>query len=782
MKFTDAYFEDEVRDGFYVSSMMKKAWAAQLEVLYEVQQLCKRHNIQYFAEWGTLLGAVRHGGMIPWDDDLDICMLSKDYNRFFELADELPDGFSISEYHTNESDNMVIRVNNTKNIVVDAKHLEKFHGFPYLAGVDIFRLDYLPKDKEAMKTHHNMVLLIGQIIGITMKVEKSDGTDKELLEIQEKYLSKLEEMCHVKFDRDKRIKKQLYHFLQEEVGDLYDAAASDEVTNLPRWSENIDYRFPKKCYEGVITVPFENMEMALPVGYDELLRRKYGENNMEPIRAGSSHEYPYYDTFYKHLVERTSADVYQYYYDKEEVEEVERERQIQREENGHNFLEHLQQLIPLFQEMHTNILDFMEKGDGSTACGLIGDCQNTAIEIGNQIEQEYAENVDVIKTLEGYCEFLFHVYNQLLESEEQQENFSPNEVKQAFADYEKQLQTDIAKLPKRKEIVFVPYKATYWSTMHAAWKKAMAEENTDVYVIPAPYYYKDAWGRVKKDDVQHETEGYPEEVVLTSYDDYNFETHHPDEIVIQCPYDEYNYAMTIHPFFYAKNLKKYTEKLIYIPALIVDDVKPDDSRAKKMLKAYCNTPGVVFADQVIVQSEQMKEVYVELLTEFVGEETKEVWENKIVNGDFAAIAQMNKKRKEDIEIPEEWQKIIQKSDGMWKKIVLYTTSASALHCHGEKMLEKMAEVFAEYKAKQDEVAFWWYPDARVRDVLRKSCPGVWRKYSELVQQYRDEAWGIWDDSRDCTRAIIMCDEVFGDGGTILNACRNAKKVVTVQKL
>ena len=82
MKFTDVYFEDEVRDGFYVSSMMKKAWAAQLEVLYEVQQMCERHHIEFFAEWGTLLGAVRHGGMIPWDDDLDICMLSKEYNRF----------------------------------------------------------------------------------------------------------------------------------------------------------------------------------------------------------------------------------------------------------------------------------------------------------------------------------------------------------------------------------------------------------------------------------------------------------------------------------------------------------------------------------------------------------------------------------------------------------------------------------------------------------------------------------------------------------------------------
>lgn len=103
MKIPDQYFEDEVREGFYVPGMIKRAWAAQLEILEDIKKVCEKHNIQYFAEWGTLLGAVRHGGFIPWDDDMDLCMKRSDYNRFLAVAKkELPQGYSMLNFHDDD--------------------------------------------------------------------------------------------------------------------------------------------------------------------------------------------------------------------------------------------------------------------------------------------------------------------------------------------------------------------------------------------------------------------------------------------------------------------------------------------------------------------------------------------------------------------------------------------------------------------------------------------------------------------------------------------------------
>lgn len=784
MDFADSYFEDEVREGFYVPSIMKKAWAAQLEVLYTVQQLCKKHNIRYFAEWGTLLGATRHGGMIPWDDDFDICMLSEEYNRFLKVADELPDGFSVSEYHTNDSDNMVVRVNNSEKLIVGRESLEQFHGFPYYAGVDIFRLDYLPADGEEQKNHHEMVLLIGAMIGLAIDIENEEDDTEELEKRLERHLLQIEEMCPIKFDRNESIKKQLYHFLLEDVGSLFDARQAKEVTNLPVWSDNINYKLPKRCYESSVSVPFENMEIAMPVGYDELLQKKYGGlGYMNPVRMWDSHEYPYFEELKKFLVANTSSEVFEYTFDIQELEETEEVREEQRKNRDVSLKERICGFLPLFEEAHDSIRILFQNGSIEETLQLLADCQNVAVEIGTMIEEERGEGQETVSILENYCELLFHLNEEVIKVAEGQFSSDMNEYWERLRSFEQHFSNCVeTQFKERKEVVFIPYKASYWKTMHGMWKAAMEDEDTDVYVIPIPYYYKDALGRVKKQDPHYEVTGYPTGVSITSYEKYNFQVHHPDTIVIQCPYDEFNYAMTVHPFFYAKNLKQYTEQLVYIPALIMDEIDDRDDRAKKVLKYYCNMPGVVNADKVIVQSEQMKKVYVELLTEFAGEDTKEIWENKILGSGLPVYAMNDNDKTIMKDLPEGWLSVIQKPDGNRKKIILYSTSASALFGHGEKMIHKMEEVFQTFQNCQDEVALIWRPDPKTREVLRRRYPGLWQKYRNLVQKYREDAWGIYDDSPDAQRAISLCDAGYGDGGTTLNACRVQKKPVMLQNV
>ena len=129
---TDGFYEDEVREGFYIPAAVKQAFGAELKILNEIDRVCEKYGLKYYATWGTLLGAVRHGGFIPWDDDLDIWMLRKDYDRLIGLIEkELPKGYAIYDFRTREEHEQFLgNVVNISHICYEPKHLTEYHGFP----------------------------------------------------------------------------------------------------------------------------------------------------------------------------------------------------------------------------------------------------------------------------------------------------------------------------------------------------------------------------------------------------------------------------------------------------------------------------------------------------------------------------------------------------------------------------------------------------------------------------------------------------------------------------
>lgn len=80
------FYKEEVRCGYTVNEKTKRVWAVQLEMLDEVERICKANGLKYFADSGTLIGAIRHEGYIPWDDDIDLVMLREDYDKFVQIA------------------------------------------------------------------------------------------------------------------------------------------------------------------------------------------------------------------------------------------------------------------------------------------------------------------------------------------------------------------------------------------------------------------------------------------------------------------------------------------------------------------------------------------------------------------------------------------------------------------------------------------------------------------------------------------------------------------------
>jgi lipopolysaccharide cholinephosphotransferase len=85
-------------------TVLRKAQMRMVEILVEVDKICRKHNITYWLDGGTCLGAVRHGGFIPWDDDLDIALLRKDYLRLCKiLKKELPDNLIFQDETTDKN-------------------------------------------------------------------------------------------------------------------------------------------------------------------------------------------------------------------------------------------------------------------------------------------------------------------------------------------------------------------------------------------------------------------------------------------------------------------------------------------------------------------------------------------------------------------------------------------------------------------------------------------------------------------------------------------------------
>jgi hypothetical protein len=175
-------------------------------------------------------------------------------------------------------------------------------------------------------------------------------------------------------------------------------------------------------------------------------------------------------------------------------------------------------------------------------------------------------------------------------------------------------------------------------------------------------------------------------VPITHYDAYNLETRHPDAIYIHNPYDDCNYLTSVDPRFYSKELRNYTDCLVYIPYFVLEEPNPNDPRVVESISGFATQPAVINAHKVIVQSEAMREVYIKALLEKYGDIPKyrKFFESKISGEGSPKFDKVCNTTKADIEIPDEWLKIVQKEDGSYKKVVLYNISGASILQYSEK--------------------------------------------------------------------------------------------------
>ncbi|NBJ92552.1 LicD family protein [Parablautia muri] len=297
LDFPKEFFESQEIEGFLVDATMKTVWAAELEVLREIAEVCERHGLQWYAAYGTLLGAIRHEGFVPWDDDMDIWMKRDDYMRFLEVAPkELPEGYLVHSPLTElgylQFHSCVL---NARSVSIEPKRLQNFHGCPFVVGVDIFPLDYLPEDKKEQEKERELFDVISTTA--TM-VNKEERTPENFVRLK-KALAMLENECAISFESDllKPEKKDALvsklYWLGNQVVMRFGQKASDVLVmymDYINWNHKI---YQREWFENVQYAAFEGFGVPVPAEYDSVLKTIYGDYH-QMIRNTTMHGYPMY--------------------------------------------------------------------------------------------------------------------------------------------------------------------------------------------------------------------------------------------------------------------------------------------------------------------------------------------------------------------------------------------------------------------------------------------------------------------------------------------------------
>lgn len=437
----------------------------------------------------------------------------------------------------------------------------------------------------------------------------------------------------------------------------------------------------------------------------------------------------------------------------------------------------VEEFLAVLTEVHTEIKKQLQKKAFARVQELLQQCQQGAIQLGSLIESMEGEDFVTVRYLEDYCETVYQIY----EEAEQTHSSDADRIYKLLHRQQIRIENSVKNdIRLRREVVFLPYKASMWDSLESVWKAADEDSDCDAYVIPIPYYDRNPDGSFR--NMHYEIDQYPKDVPVIRYETYDFEKRRPDMIFIHNPYDDCNFVTSVLPFFYSKNLKQYTDCLVYIPYFVLGEVEPDDEQAVKGMEHFCTAPGVIHADKVIVQSEKMRQVYVNVLTKAAGKETRKYWERKILGLGSPKVDKVLSTRIEDLEIPEDWERILEKPDGSRRKVILYNTSVGALLQNEEKMLDKMRSVLQTFYEKREDIALLWRPHPLIKATIESMRPQLWAEYEEIVETYRGQDWGIYDDSADLDRALVMSDAYYGDPSSLVELCRDVGMPVMIQNV
>lgn len=245
---------------------LKEMQQIELAIFKEFVKICKKHDLRYYMDGGTLLGACWFKGFIPWDDDIDLKMPRPDYERFLQLQDELPEHLTIDKPEKGKCDYVFSKLIDNRTLLIEEKNgVEKQTG----VYVDIFPMDGYPDDRQECESYLRIMQKMNLMFHASLEDFKTMRKSKR---IKSKIKGNLYYWIQ-KIDKDFRWK--LYQKM-ESTAKKYDfdkcAFVGMTVEGNP-----VKERFDRKWLDETVMLPFEDAEFVAPSGYDEHLTIFYGD-------------------------------------------------------------------------------------------------------------------------------------------------------------------------------------------------------------------------------------------------------------------------------------------------------------------------------------------------------------------------------------------------------------------------------------------------------------------------------------------------------------------------
>ncbi|MBR2805298.1 MAG: LicD family protein [Oscillospiraceae bacterium] len=273
--FSADYFDEEERFGFKVDKARKEIWAVELDLLYELDRVCNKLSLQYSLAYGTLIGAVRDGRFIPWDDDIDVVMLREDYDVLISMG---PDEFQFPYFlQTGYNDH------------------DFFRGHAQLRNSTT--CGALPK--ELMEVKFNQGIFIDIIV-----IDSYNDDQLDMLYAKKKSFYRKRRVMmnrlHGGIIRNSilrcwrpflMLKYHDTHELYREYDSLFSKTKDGEfVDALMFWKQSSQIKhFKREWLEKTHRVPFEDGMFPIPDHYDEILSLIYGNDYMIPKMVSNTH-------------------------------------------------------------------------------------------------------------------------------------------------------------------------------------------------------------------------------------------------------------------------------------------------------------------------------------------------------------------------------------------------------------------------------------------------------------------------------------------------------------